>query len=141
MRRLMTALAVAALLGGAGCKPPPKEQAIEMFKKDVQRYFNDQNREALDRKERLRGELDRSKRNPLMDPATGTLYSLFSFDPAGFVVDGLKCQTCGETIQKMDGDFLVVRNAILRVDLRRRCATAKCPRCKSWVEVMLRYGP
>jgi uncharacterized C2H2 Zn-finger protein len=52
----------------------------------------------------------------------------------------LKCPTCGETIQKVDGEFLVVRNAILRVDLRHGSATAKCPRCKSWVEVMLRYG-
>ena len=60
---------------------------------------------------------------------------------AAAVPPTLKCPTCGETIQKMDGGFLVVRNAILRVDLSRRCATAKCPRCKSWVEVMLRYGP
>lgn len=53
----------------------------------------------------------------------------------------LKCPTCGVTIQRVDGEFLVVRNAILRVDLRHGGATAKCPRCKSWVEVMLRYGP
>ncbi len=60
---------------------------------------------------------------------------------AAAVPPPLKCQTCGETIQKMDGEFLVVRNAILRVDFRHGGATAKCPRCKSWVVVVLRYGP
>jgi phage FluMu protein Com len=34
---------------------------------------------------------------------------------------------------------VVVKNAILRVDQSSGLVTAKCPRCKSWVEVPLRY--
>ena len=39
-----------------------------------------------------------------------------------------------------DGAGLVVRNAILRVTRESGGATAKCPRCKTWVEVPLRYS-
>jgi hypothetical protein len=42
-------------------------------------------------------------------------------------------------IQQREGDFLVVRNAILRVDLRTAASYAKCPRCKTWNRVPLRY--
>jgi len=34
---------------------------------------------------------------------------------------------------------LVVKNAVLRVGLPDGRASAKCPRCKSWVEVPLAY--
>jgi hypothetical protein len=36
------------------------------------------------------------------------------------------------------GAEVVVKNAILRVDASRR-VEAKCARCKSWVEVPLRF--
>ena len=34
---------------------------------------------------------------------------------------------------------VVIRNAILKVDGPSGRVTAKCPRCKSWVEVPLQY--
>ena len=96
MRHLTTLSITAALLLGLGCSPPPKGQAIEAFKRDVASYFDALNREALDRKERMRGELARSLRDPLMDPASGTVYSTFdAFNPDGFIVDNYKCQACG----------------------------------------------
>jgi hypothetical protein len=48
-----------------------------------------------------------------------------------------RCPVCREKIVLPDGDGLVVRNAILRVSARTGGATAKCPRCKAWVEVPL----
>ena len=98
MRQLTLVCAAAALILSAGCKPPPKEQAVEMFRGDVARYFNELNREAMDRKERMRGELARSKRDPQFDAATGTVYNTFSFDPDSFVVENYKCQSCGTTL-------------------------------------------
>src|SRR6188474_3102913 len=98
MRHLTLVCAAAALVSSAGCKPPPKDQAIDMFQSDVRRYFNELNREAMDRKERLRGDLARAKVNPYFDTATGTVYNTFSFDPAGFVVENYKCQACGTSL-------------------------------------------
>lgn len=92
MRQITLIASAAAILLGAGCKPPPKEKAVEMFQKDVARYFNELNREASDRKERLRNDLDRVKRDPHMEPATGTIYSTFTFNPEGFVVENYVCQ-------------------------------------------------
>jgi phage FluMu protein Com len=34
---------------------------------------------------------------------------------------------------------VVVKNAILRVERASGRVTAKCPRCKAWVEVPFRY--
>ncbi|HEU5193683.1 MAG TPA: hypothetical protein VFW70_02995 [Methylomirabilota bacterium] len=34
---------------------------------------------------------------------------------------------------------VVIRNAILKVDAPTGRVTAKCPRCKAWVEVPLKY--
>jgi len=36
-------------------------------------------------------------------------------------------------------DEIVVKNAILRVDRASGRVTAKCPRCKAWVEIPFRY--
>ena len=36
-------------------------------------------------------------------------------------------------------DGLVVKNAILRVSGQTGRAAAKCPRCKTWVEIPLNY--
>ncbi len=51
----------------------------------------------------------------------------------------IRCSQCRTKIQQWDGDYLVVRNAILRVDLRTTLSYAKCPRCKTWNQVSLRY--
>jgi len=51
----------------------------------------------------------------------------------------LRCPGCRTKIVEPDGDGLVVRNAILRVSVGTGHATAKCPRCKFWVEVPLIY--
>jgi hypothetical protein len=50
----------------------------------------------------------------------------------------VRCAACRTKIVVPDADGLVVKNAILRVS-RTGHATAKCPRCKAWVEVPLRY--
>ena len=50
-----------------------------------------------------------------------------------------RCPGCREKIVIPDGDGVVVRNAILRVSVRTGHATAKCPRCKAWVEVPLTF--
>jgi hypothetical protein len=52
-----------------------------------------------------------------------------------------RCPVCREKIVLPDGEGLVVRNAILRVSARTGGATAKCPRCKAWVEVPLILRP
>jgi DNA-directed RNA polymerase subunit RPC12/RpoP len=50
-----------------------------------------------------------------------------------------RCPTCRTKIVVPDTGGLLVKNAILRVSLQTGHASAKCPRCKSWVEVPLRY--
>jgi phage FluMu protein Com len=51
----------------------------------------------------------------------------------------VRCPTCRTKIVVADGEGWVVRNAILRVSGQTGQATAKCPRCKGWVEVPLAY--
>jgi hypothetical protein len=60
--------------------------------------------------------------------------------PAEAATGELRCPTCRTKIVVPDGTGLVVRNAILRVTRESGGATAKCPRCKTWVEVPLRYS-
>ena len=50
-----------------------------------------------------------------------------------------RCPTCRTKIVVPDAEGILVKNAILRVSLHTGHASAKCPRCKSWVEVPLRY--
>ncbi len=50
-----------------------------------------------------------------------------------------RCPVCRTKIIVPDEEGLVVRNAILRVS-RTGHARAKCPRCKAWVEVPLKYS-
>ena len=50
-----------------------------------------------------------------------------------------RCPGCRTKILIREADTIVVKNAILRVTLRTGDASAKCPRCKGWVEVPLRY--
>jgi len=60
---------------------------------------------------------------------------------AGLVlpVEAQRCPTCRTKIVVPDDEGLVVKNAILRVSAATGQASAKCPRCKSWVDVPLRY--
>ena len=54
-------------------------------------------------------------------------------------VEARRCPACRAKIVIPDGDGLVVKNAILRVSVITGRASAKCPRCKTWVEVPLAY--
>ena len=49
-----------------------------------------------------------------------------------------RCPRCRSRMVDQSPDDTVIRNAILRVDRAGRVA-AKCARCKTWVEVPLRY--
>jgi hypothetical protein len=50
-----------------------------------------------------------------------------------------RCQVCATKIVVQGPDEIVVKNAILRVDRASGRVTAKCPRCKAWVEIPFRY--
>ncbi len=50
-----------------------------------------------------------------------------------------RCPVCRATLLLRTPEEIVIRNAILRVDGPTGRVTAKCPGCKSWVEVPLRY--
>ena len=50
-----------------------------------------------------------------------------------------RCQVCATKIVVPGEGAVVVKNAILRVDRASGQVTAKCPRCKAWVDVPLRY--
>ena len=50
-----------------------------------------------------------------------------------------RCPTCRTKIVVPDAEGLFVKNAILRVSAETGRASAKCPRCKAWVEVPLTY--
>ncbi|HXJ81221.1 MAG TPA: hypothetical protein VMS64_21395 [Candidatus Methylomirabilis sp.] len=54
-------------------------------------------------------------------------------------LDPRRCPTCRTKIVVPDEDGLVIKNAILRVIWHTGHVKAKCPRCKTWVEVPLRY--
>jgi hypothetical protein len=54
-------------------------------------------------------------------------------------VEERRCPTCRTRIVVPQPEGLVVKNAILRVSGKTGRAAAKCPRCKSWVEVPLNY--
>lgn len=51
----------------------------------------------------------------------------------------VRCPNCRTKIQRQDGDCLYLRNAIIKVDLLTHASYAKCPQCKTWVEIPLRY--
>ncbi|MBI2468190.1 MAG: hypothetical protein HYV62_10300 [Candidatus Rokubacteria bacterium] len=52
-----------------------------------------------------------------------------------------RCPVCRTKIVVPDPQGVVVKNAILRVSRETGQASAKCPRCKAWVEVPLTYQP
>jgi DNA-directed RNA polymerase subunit RPC12/RpoP len=62
-------------------------------------------------------------------------------DPGAVVppLEPHRCPTCRTKIVVAAEGGLVVKNAILHVSAATGKASAKCPRCKSWVEVPLTY--
>jgi hypothetical protein len=50
-----------------------------------------------------------------------------------------RCPICRVTLVLRTAEEVIIRNAIVRVDAPTGRVTAKCPRCKGWVEVPLRY--
>ena len=50
-----------------------------------------------------------------------------------------RCPSCRITLLLRSADEVVIRNAVLKVDGPSGRVTAKCPRCKAWVEVPLQY--
>jgi hypothetical protein len=62
-----------------------------------------------------------------------------SSDQQHHPAQGGRCQVCATKIVVAGDGEVVVKNAILRVDRASGRVAAKCPRCKAWVEVPLRY--
>jgi DNA-directed RNA polymerase subunit RPC12/RpoP len=50
-----------------------------------------------------------------------------------------RCPVCRAKVVVRLQDEVVIHNAILKVDSPTGRVTAKCSRCKPWVEVPLRY--
>ena len=61
------------------------------------------------------------------------------FTPVQISQDRGRCQVCRAVLLVRSPEEVVIRNAILKVEAPSGRVTAKCPRCKSWVEVPLRY--
>jgi len=55
------------------------------------------------------------------------------------VSPAIRCDVCASKIVVVDETDVVIKNAILKVDRASGRVTAKCPRCKAWVGVPLRY--
>ena len=50
-----------------------------------------------------------------------------------------RCPSCRDKVVVDRSTEVVIHNAILRVDRATGLVTAKCRRCKGWVEVPLKY--
>jgi len=50
-----------------------------------------------------------------------------------------RCPACTAKLVVKSAADVVIKNAILKIDGASGRVTAKCSRCKSWVEVPLRY--
>jgi hypothetical protein len=59
--------------------------------------------------------------------------------PSGVQGAVQRCPACRDKVVVDRADEVVIHNAILRVDRASGRVTAKCRRCKAWVEVPLRY--
>jgi hypothetical protein len=55
------------------------------------------------------------------------------------MVEVKRCPTCRTKIVVPEDESVVVKNAVLRVSRATGLVVAKCPRCKSWVDVPLIY--
>ena len=51
----------------------------------------------------------------------------------------LRCPVCRAKVVVALQNEVVIHNAILKVDAETGRVTAKCARCKAWVQVPLRY--
>jgi DNA-directed RNA polymerase subunit RPC12/RpoP len=51
----------------------------------------------------------------------------------------IRCQVCRAKIVVTLENEVVIHNAIIKVDPTTGRVTAKCARCKAWIEVPLRY--
>ena len=93
--RLAAILALTlAVLVGTGCKPPPRDTRISMFKDAVHRHFNRLNDEALQRKTDLLSDKEKVLKNPTLPNPTGTTFSLFEFKDEAYIVFDFPCRTC-----------------------------------------------
>jgi hypothetical protein len=54
-------------------------------------------------------------------------------------VESDRCPVCRMRLLVRSAADIVIRNAILRVDGATGRVTAKCARCKAWVDVPLRF--
>ena len=50
-----------------------------------------------------------------------------------------RCPACRDKVVVDRSNEIVIHNAILRVDRPSGRVTAKCRRCKAWVDVPLKY--
>jgi DNA-directed RNA polymerase subunit RPC12/RpoP len=50
-----------------------------------------------------------------------------------------RCPVCRAKVVARGEEEVIIRNAILRAEPSTGRVAAKCARCKSWVEVPLRY--
>jgi len=65
------------------------------------------------------------------------VHQVLTREPA--VSPDIRCEVCATKIVVAGETDVVIKNAILRVDRATGGVTAKCPRCKTWVGVPLRY--
>src|SRR5438128_6361985 len=89
-----TLLALGLVIAAAGCKPPPPGTVESQLKREMKLWFNNQNNEALARRDNLRAEQAMAMRNPALQAPTGTIYSTFTWDESGFIVENYRCQIC-----------------------------------------------
>jgi len=80
--------------------------------------------------------LDLSDRKCILTPMPNRPHSTLA-EPAR--VREVRCSGCRTKIVFPGEEGLLIRNAILRVSDESGQASAKCPRCKSWVDVPLTY--
>ena len=52
---------------------------------------------------------------------------------------GGRCPVCRSKLVARGDEQVIIHNAILKVEAATGRVTAKCARCKSWVDVPLRY--
>ena len=55
------------------------------------------------------------------------------------VSPSIRCGVCASKIVVPGETDVIIKNAILKVDRASGQVAAKCPRCKAWVGVPLRY--
>ncbi len=65
------------------------------------------------------------------------MHQVLTREPA--VSPSIRCGVCATKIVVAGEADVVIKNAILKVDRASGRVSAKCPRCKAWVGVPLRY--